>query len=284
MSIQAVGWALDQDLPARPKLVLVSLANHADHTNGYCWLKADTIAAEAACTPRSVYRFIGALIRNGFVRKAPRRGADGKQRATDYWILLDRPEKAWEWLPQEDDPRDAEADSEVAENQDVVVPDDNVSPGENGDSEAENLPEIPALSCGPGDSRVTDKRIAEPSKTNPKEAAREGPQWRPSVPRRYKPPPVAPEQPQGTLRSTGHEQQVFVFVGTRAWDAWCDHKQRERGVRWTLTRTIVESGKAKTGWWFPSLFPPKATSTGPPRARIEGTLATDDDLKEFARG
>ena len=33
MSIQAVGWALEQELPARPKLVLVSIANHANHAN-----------------------------------------------------------------------------------------------------------------------------------------------------------------------------------------------------------------------------------------------------------
>ena len=65
MSIQAVAWALDQDLPARPKLVLVSIANHASHTDGYCWLKAETIAQEAACTPRSVYTYIGGLVRTG---------------------------------------------------------------------------------------------------------------------------------------------------------------------------------------------------------------------------
>src|SRR5690349_3688223 len=96
MSIQAVAWALDQDLPARPKLVLVSIANHANHTDGYCWLKVETIAAEASCSERAVYNFIGDLIRNGFIRKAPRKGEDGKQRANDYWILINRP--AAEWL------------------------------------------------------------------------------------------------------------------------------------------------------------------------------------------
>src|SRR3990167_3798215 len=98
VSAQAMGWALDQpDIPGRPKLVLVAIANHADHTDGYCWLKAETIAREASCTPRSVFRFIGALIRNGYLRRAPRRGPDGKQRANDYWILFHREETAWDW-------------------------------------------------------------------------------------------------------------------------------------------------------------------------------------------
>ena len=94
MSIQAVAWALDQDLPARPKLVLVAIANHADHTNGYCWLKAETIAREASCSPRSVYNFVGALVRNGYMRKALRKGEDGKQRANDYWIMFGLRERA----------------------------------------------------------------------------------------------------------------------------------------------------------------------------------------------
>ena len=77
MSIQAVAWVLDrEELPARPKLVLVAIANHANHTDGYCWLKAETIAKEAACSPRAVFNFVGALIRNGYLRKAPARGAD----------------------------------------------------------------------------------------------------------------------------------------------------------------------------------------------------------------
>jgi hypothetical protein len=120
MSIQAVAWALEQDLPARPKLVLVSIANHANHVDGYCWLKAETIAKEAACTPRSIYNFVGALIRNGFIRKALRKGDDGKQRATDYWILFDREEKEWahdahlESNEADDDPSEIDPSTEDA--------------------------------------------------------------------------------------------------------------------------------------------------------------------------
>ena len=228
MSIQAVAWALDQDLPARPKLVLVSIANHANHTDGYCWLKAETIAAEAACTPRSVYRFVGGLVRNGYLRKAPRKGEDGKQRANDYWMLFKREEAAWDWGSGLTDERDAdesiEADQEEAqevvggepqietETQDVVQPHDTVSHGENAephDSPVLRKPENEhAVSYGPCDSRVLRKNIAEPSKTNPENVGLKS-----SRPRRYQPPPPAPPQPMGatTLEGTGNFIFVFIF-------------------------------------------------------------------------
>ena len=272
MSIQAVAWALDQDLPARPKLVLISISNHANHTDGYCWLRADTIAAEASCTPRSVYRFIGALIRNGYVRKAPRKGEDGKQRATDYWILCQREDAPWDWGKQpelEEEDGDDISDVDEVENQDVVEPDDVLSPGEMGDESAGEPVDKHVLSCGPSDSGVSRKRLAEPSKIKPEKDARGSN----SVPRRYRSPPPPPL---GAVIADKQAKQIFVFEGTRAWDAWLPVMRRKTGVScWNLTTTAIIDGKQRRGWYFPSLFPPP---NGPPQRT---GLATEQDLRDF---
>ncbi len=262
MSIQAVGWALDQELPARPKLVLVSIANHANHTDGYCWLRADTIAAEAACSPRAVFNFIGDLIRNGFIRKAPRRGEDGKQRANDYWILFNRP--AAEWIKtarhsDEDEP--ANLEPEADDPQDAAEPD---APRAHGENEGAAV-EIPARAVGPSAPACSHSESAEPSKSKP-EDARAGACARDSVPRAYRAPPPEPPKPTGSVVGKNAEQ-IFVYEGSRAYEAWARVKQRERGIsNWHLTTTKVIDGQVRRGWYFPSLFPPSENRSPPDEA------------------
>lgn len=269
MSIQAVGWALEQNLPARPKLVLCALANRADHEDGYCWMKADRIGREAACSPRAVFNFIGDLIRNGYVRKAERVGDDGKQRANDYWILLDRdPSKPW------NSDRTATSASETDEEEEATISGEPHAPGacgesvdKSGDADCDTAPGA----VGPHASTCIRERIAEPSKTNPEK--KDGAHPFASAPRSYKPPPLAPEAPQGALHPNA-SKPIFVYAGTRAWDAWVAFKKRERGINWTLTTTITIEGQRRTGWSFPTLFPPdgspgseapdKQEATGPP--------------------
>lgn len=273
MSIQAVAWALEQDLPARPKLVLVSVANHANHTDGYCWLKAETIAKESACTPRSVYRFIGGLVRNGYIRKAPRKSADGKQRANDYWILFDRVETEWSWDSAAEDDIPEESAADDGETQDVVEPHEQISHGatiEPDDSSVARPPvETPSVSCGPTDNRVS-RYMDEPSKTNPSKeedaGARTFDRFRP---RSYQPPPP---QPMGSIIADREAKQIFVYEGTPAYEAWCVVMAQRNGLRrWHLTTTAVVEGKGRTGWWFPSLFPPTAQASGsdPPNAQAQ---------------
>lgn len=295
MSIQAVAWALDQDLPARPKLVLVSIANHANHTDGYCWLKAETIAAEAACTPRSVYRFVGGLVRNGYLKKAPRKGEDGKQRANDYWMLFNREDAAWDWDAGLDDEPDrgdvVDADQEATQEvdgaepiiedgtQDVVSPHDTVSHGEDAaptDSGVLRPAEsIPAVSYGPCDSRVLRKNIAEPSKTNPLNGG-----LGKSSPRTYRPPPPAPPQPLGSTTRDGSGEMVFVYENTRAYEAWAKVKGIQNSIdRWHQVTTKVVNGTTRYGWYFPSLFPPNERP--PPGA--DSSLMTADDAEQFSK-
>lgn len=275
MSIQAVAWALEQDLPARPKLVLVSLANHANHTDGYCWLKVETIAAEAACSHRAVYNFVGDLIRNGFIRKALRKGADGKQRANDYWILFHREAAPWvsardahDADPEGEDLGPADEDAGAGAPQNVVEPH---APGASGESDVPSPPDpvdMHVCASGPHAHTCIPSESLEPSKTKPKSPAREG---FGAPPRRYQAPP--PPQPVVQGATGDPAEGVFVFKGTRAWDAWMQHRRRTRGIASAPTTLRTIDGRRREGWFFPTLFPPDAT--GPPK---ESDL-TDDDVK-----
>lgn len=259
MSIQAVAWVLEQDLPARPKLVLISIANHADNTNGYCWLNAKTIADESACTPRSVYRFIGGLIRNGYLRRETKRGDDGKQRANDYWILFNREEKNWDWGAQigEDDAAHDGDEEPICEDETTIscAPGDQISHGESDTPLAPEDDHVHAVSSGPGDSAVTRKDSDEPSKINPKRGQRSAA----TRPRAYQPPPADPPRPVGSTNAVGRPKPFFVFEGSKAWLAWIAWRKRHGMIPSLPTRTQLIDGETKRGWDLPSLFPPAET-------------------------
>lgn len=235
VSIQAVAWALEQDLPARPKLVLVAIANHANHVDGYCWLRAETIAHEAACGVRSVYRFVGALERNGYIRRESRKGKNGQQLATtDYWLLLDRP-TAGLWTSH------AGSDVEDENGADTISSEAELSPSATG-------------AVGPSDSTGTKpsatvgtlRDSVEPSKIN------RGGQDRISemVQRTYKPP-----APKIDKTVEPEKERAFVIEGTRAWKAWYQYR---RSIGRPINGSYNGDGpyKGKTGRWLPSLFPP----------------------------
>jgi hypothetical protein len=278
MSIQAVAWALDQDLPARPKLVLVSIANHANHTDGYCWLRLDTIAAEASCSRRAVFNFIGDLIRNGYIRKAPKRGDDGRQRANDYWILLHREPAPWIGTRPESASEEIADDDveEATEPQDVEAPGAPDAPGCDVDNPPEETPEVSPRAPGPGAPACTHRDSEEPSKIKPEEDARA----RAYVSRHYHPPPLPRPQPLGEVIGRKAEQ-IFVFKPSEAYRAWAIRMSMKHRLglypngepRWQLETTKVVDGRSRRGWYFPSLFPPPETGDPPNGNQTEESAA-----------
>lgn len=94
MTIQALAWATDQRVPGTAGLVLRALANRADHLTGHVEFDASAIAEEAVIREPSLWRYLGALERNGFLAKDDHNGA-GKR---DYWLQLDRdPSRPFAW-------------------------------------------------------------------------------------------------------------------------------------------------------------------------------------------
>lgn len=96
MSVQALAWAIEQPLPGEAKLVLMALANHADHTTGECRFNPSIIAREASVPETSLPRYIGALRRNGYVAR------DDKGKERHYWLQFARDMTIdWSWQAAE---------------------------------------------------------------------------------------------------------------------------------------------------------------------------------------
>lgn len=119
MTIQALAWAIDQQLPHKPKLVLMALANHADHSNGKVDFVPSTIAWESSTPQGSIWRFLGALERNGFLSH-DQRGETAEER--EYWLLIDRnPSLPWSWGAEGSNEEDSAGPFEQAETPSIAV-------------------------------------------------------------------------------------------------------------------------------------------------------------------
>lgn len=92
MSIKAMNWAWEQQLPPVPKLVLMALADNADD-HGYCWPKMKTIAVKCSTSERTVQRTIKTLLAAGLLKKDARFSASGRQVSNGYTLALTYPDK-----------------------------------------------------------------------------------------------------------------------------------------------------------------------------------------------
>lgn len=90
MSIQAVGWALDQDVPdPAAKLVLISLCNAHNGGTQACHPSHSRIAQEASCSARTVIRKLKWLEENGWIETIPRYDGSGRSKSNTYRIALE---------------------------------------------------------------------------------------------------------------------------------------------------------------------------------------------------
>jgi hypothetical protein len=267
VSIQAVAWALEQDFSYTTpkghvrcchaaKLVLLSLANHADHVSGHCWPSAETIAREASCVVHSVYRLVAALERNGFIDIKKVKGPDGKQRSNNYWVRFDRKAAPWQFF------KDDEPDDDSPQKPGDSEPGDTKSPGGNAATNDANPPssesESGSESPGPSDIEVTRHIMLEPSELEPSVATAPTPPV--SAPQRFDATARTDEQARLQAAEEARKPKAFpVIQGSAPWDAWVKH-----GHPNDLTGNIDVNGRLDRGWYFPTLWPPK--ETGPPAA------------------
>lgn len=94
MSIQAVAWALEQDIRNAPlKLLLVVLCNHADKESGELFLRHSTAEREASMSRSSVQRHMKTLAEMGIVEVGVQFEASGRQAANSYRIVFDPTEQ-----------------------------------------------------------------------------------------------------------------------------------------------------------------------------------------------
>ena len=171
-------WAFGQPIgDAAAKLVLLVLANRADHKTRECWPRVDTIAEEASQSPRSVLRKIQWLEAAGLIEKNKTKDDSGRQVANRYIVRLDRTY----------DPNQSSDDEQ---------PGDNLAPGpkeQPGDS----------LACGPSDTlsptRVT---LLSPGIEEPTEEPRT---------------PIAPKGAVGDSKGEGKDEDPAFAAFLAAW-------------------------------------------------------------------
>lgn len=92
MSIKAMNWAWEQNLPPGSKLVLMALADNADD-QGYCWPKIKTIAAKCCVSERTAQRLVKDLLDSGLLKISARFNALGGQVSNGYTLEMYPPDK-----------------------------------------------------------------------------------------------------------------------------------------------------------------------------------------------
>ncbi len=117
MSIAALKWAWSQQVPYKPKFVLVTLADQTDETTGrVCYQRTDVSFFVDKCgmPERSFYRCIAALVRQGYMARETKRGPGA---SPSYWLKLDRNPtelEDWTWSATElDETQDIEDENGV---------------------------------------------------------------------------------------------------------------------------------------------------------------------------
>lgn len=86
MSIAAMAWAWEQDVPSGVKLVLLALADRANEDDGTCWPGLRRVAVKVGLTERVVRGHVAKLEELGLLRRETRTRADGSQ--TSSLIVL----------------------------------------------------------------------------------------------------------------------------------------------------------------------------------------------------
>lgn len=87
MSIDAVSWALNQQLPPPEKLVLISLADHHNKDTGICIPGQESVAKQTCMSVRTVQRHLKQLEGRGLIVRQPRFRGEGRGRTSDAYIL-----------------------------------------------------------------------------------------------------------------------------------------------------------------------------------------------------
>jgi len=80
-------WAFEQQVEPHAKLVLLALANRANHETGLCYPGQDLIALECSMSSRTVRRHLKALEERGLVVRRARMLPEGRGRTSDEYRL-----------------------------------------------------------------------------------------------------------------------------------------------------------------------------------------------------
>jgi len=263
MSVQAMTWAFAQDIPPKPKIVLLALANRADPQTGKCWPSLERVSQETSVPERTLIRHIHALVRNGYVIRDKSRGPGGMQRNNTYYMVMDRDAARYgEWQfagSTVDEDGDPDVGVDDADAQDDVLPTAMVAPGE-------TVEKSPPPTATSGSSPTAIGGSHQPSsKTKPSLT-----QIQTRTPSGFSREAQNADIDRTQLQRLAEKSvaRVFVFKDGEPWKAWCEYRRRHGQIP-SLPETWTEiEGKRRCGWWMPTLYPPPdEPATGPPMTK-----------------
>lgn len=113
MSLKAVTWALDLELPPNEKLVLIAIVDHIS-PEGYCWPSQERIARRASVSVRTVRTLIQKLEDRGILIRERYRANPSGARTTDAYRVNP------EWPNRQILPPDSTGNSEGGNRQTVA--------------------------------------------------------------------------------------------------------------------------------------------------------------------
>jgi len=87
MSVQAMTWAFEQQVEPHAKLVLLALANRANHETGLCYPGQERIGQECSMSARTVRRHLKSLEQQGLITRRARMLPEGRGRTSDEYRL-----------------------------------------------------------------------------------------------------------------------------------------------------------------------------------------------------
>ena len=90
MSVDLMGWAFKQNVEPGPKLVLLSLADHANGHTRLCIPGQKAIAQQCSMSVRTVQRHLVTLEELGFIRREARMRGEGRGRTSDRYYINDQ--------------------------------------------------------------------------------------------------------------------------------------------------------------------------------------------------
>lgn len=90
MSVELMGWAFKQDIRPGPKLVLLSLADHANGHTRLCIPGQKAIAEQCSMSVRTVQRHLETLEASGLITREARMRGEGRGRTSDRYYLNDQ--------------------------------------------------------------------------------------------------------------------------------------------------------------------------------------------------
>ncbi len=88
MSIKAIAWAWDQDLPAVPKMVLLALGDCHNNETGQCNPRVKYLAKKAGLAESTVTKHLAALLKDQFIEIQHNYREDGSLTSSDYSLMM----------------------------------------------------------------------------------------------------------------------------------------------------------------------------------------------------